>query len=111
MDIVLRIGPVVSGSDQQGQWRKGMAERVDRALSTAWSLGGSSVVGLLFKRCISGERCHRVTRGTVVRVRSLHSIEIWCPEPDSNRHRPFGPRDFKSLVSTYSTIRAGSGET
>jgi hypothetical protein len=31
---------------------------------------------------------------------------LWCPEPDSNRHRPFGPRDFKSLVSTYSTIRA-----
>jgi hypothetical protein len=21
---------------------------------------------------------------------------MWCPEPDSNRHRPFGPRDFKS---------------
>jgi hypothetical protein len=24
----------------------------------------------------------------------------WCPEPDSNRHGPFGPRDFKSRVST-----------
>ena len=21
---------------------------------------------------------------------------MWCPQPDSNRHRPFGPRDFKS---------------
>ena len=28
------------------------------------------------------------------------------PKPGSNRHSPFGPRDFKSLVSTYSTIRA-----
>jgi len=27
-----------------------MAERVGRALSTAWSLGGSSAIGLLFKR-------------------------------------------------------------
>jgi len=25
---------------------------------------------------------------------------LWCPEPDSNRHGPFGPRDFKSRVST-----------
>jgi hypothetical protein len=45
------------------------------------------------------------------RLKTLHgitakSITLWCPEPDSNRHRPFGPRDFKSLVSTYSTIRA-----
>ena len=31
---------------------------------------------------------------------------LWCPEPDSNRHSAFAPRDFKSLVSTYSTIRA-----
>jgi hypothetical protein len=30
----------------------------------------------------------------------------WCPEPDSNRHNSFESRDFKSLVSTYSTIRA-----
>jgi hypothetical protein len=37
---------------------------------------------------------------------TAQSTTLWCPEPDSNRHRPFGPRDFKSLVSTYSTIRA-----
>ena len=30
----------------------------------------------------------------------------WCPEPESNRHADFSARDFKSLVSTYSTIRA-----
>ena len=30
----------------------------------------------------------------------------WCPEPDSNRHGPFGPTDFKSVASTYSAIRA-----
>lgn len=30
----------------------------------------------------------------------------WCPLPDSNRHSPLGPRDFKSLVSTNSTKRA-----
>lgn len=30
----------------------------------------------------------------------------WCPEPGSNRHEPFNPRDFKSLVSTNFTIRA-----
>ncbi len=31
---------------------------------------------------------------------------IWCPEPDSNRYSQ-RPRDFKSLVSTNFTIRAG----
>ena len=31
---------------------------------------------------------------------------MWCPEPDSNRHSRFQPRDFKSLVSTSFTIRA-----
>ena len=34
------------------------------------------------------------------------SFFSWYPKPGSNRHSPFGPRDFKSLVSTYSTIRA-----
>ncbi len=28
------------------------------------------------------------------------TTEIWCREPDSNRHEPCGPRDFKSRVST-----------
>ncbi len=28
------------------------------------------------------------------------------PKPGSNRYGPFGPQDFKSGVSTYSTIRA-----
>ena len=32
-------------------------------------------------------------------------LHIWCSWPDSNRHG-FSPRDFKSLVSTYSTTRA-----
>ncbi len=30
----------------------------------------------------------------------------WCRRPGSNRHGPFGPRDFKSLVSTNSTTPA-----
>ena len=25
---------------------------------------------------------------------------FWCREPELNRHGPFGPRDFKSRVST-----------
>ncbi len=29
----------------------------------------------------------------------------WCPRPESNRYA-LGARDFKSLVSTYSTTRA-----
>ncbi len=28
------------------------------------------------------------------------------PERESNPHGPYGPQDFKSGVSTYSTIRA-----
>ena len=31
---------------------------------------------------------------------------VWCPEPESNRYAAFAARDFKSLVSTYFTIRA-----
>ncbi len=30
-----------------------------------------------------------------------------CRERDSNPHNPYGSRDFKSLVSTNSTIAAG----
>ena len=30
----------------------------------------------------------------------------WCPGPESNRHGPHEPRDFKSLASTYSATRA-----
>ena len=29
----------------------------------------------------------------------------WCRRPDSNRHGPLGPRDFKSLVSTIPPLR------
>ena len=29
----------------------------------------------------------------------------WCPEPESNRHGPLSPKDFKSFVSTNFTIR------
>ena len=32
--------------------------------------------------------------------------QIWCPEPESNRHGSFLPTDFKSVVSTNFTIRA-----
>ena len=42
---------------------------------------------------------------------AVFSDNFWCPEPDSNRHSAFAPRDFKSLVSTYSTIRAETGAT
>ncbi len=28
------------------------------------------------------------------------TCSFWCREPDSNRHGPCGPRDFKSRVST-----------
>ena len=38
--------------------------------------------------------------------RCKKSVVNWCPEPESNRHADFSARDFKSLVSTYSTIRA-----
>ena len=34
------------------------------------------------------------------------SSPFWYPKPGSNRYGPFGPQDFKSGVSTYSTIRA-----
>ena len=33
-------------------------------------------------------------------------LKRWCPEPDSNRHDRYQPRDFKSLASTYSATRA-----
>ena len=36
----------------------------------------------------------------------LWQFNEWCPEPDSNWHGSFPPQDFKSCVSTYSTIRA-----
>ncbi len=31
---------------------------------------------------------------------------VWYSERESNPHGPYGPQDFKSGVSTYSTIRA-----
>src|SRR5262245_34544991 len=72
-------------------------ERDDRnyqqyGLGTPMSHGrlGSYVLG----------HCTCALRGT--------AIGRWCPRPDSNRHGPFGPRDFKSLVSTNSTTRAGA---
>ena len=37
---------------------------------------------------------------------SISHCFYWCPEPESNRHGRLSPRDFKSLVSTYFTIRA-----
>ena len=42
---------------------------------------------------------------TVAINRALPHFRNWCSKPDSNRHA-YSARDFKSLVSTYSTIRA-----
>jgi hypothetical protein len=36
-------------------------------------------------------------------------LQTWCPRTDSNRHAMIA-RDFKSLVSTYSTTRAMSAQ-
>ena len=33
---------------------------------------------------------------------------VWCPETESNRHVPFGTRDFKSRASASFAIRAGT---
>jgi hypothetical protein len=35
------------------------------------------------------------------------STKGWCGGPESNRHGPCGPRDFKSLASTSSATPAG----
>lgn len=32
---------------------------------------------------------------------------MWCSHPESNRDGLYGPRDFKSLASTYSAMAAG----
>src|SRR6266849_4175213 len=37
---------------------------------------------------------------------SLRPSGIWCGGPESNRHGPCGPRDFKSLASTNSATPA-----
>ena len=37
------------------------------------------------------------------------SAKPWCGQPDSNRHSPFGPRDFKSLASTNFAMPAQVG--
>ena len=42
---------------------------------------------------------------TVAINRTLPHFRNWCSEPESNRHA-CSARDFKSLVSTNSTIRA-----
>lgn len=36
------------------------------------------------------------------------SKKWWCPERDLNSHDRFGSRDFKSLASTNSAIRASA---
>ena len=41
-------------------------------------------------------------------VKQLFGIFFWYPEPGSNRHGHYWPQDFKSGVSTDSTIRAQS---
>ena len=53
---------------------------------------------------IYGHFCPKFTKPFEVDLRSRldwHRGEInWCREPELNRHGPFGPRDFKSRVST-----------
>jgi hypothetical protein len=34
-------------------------------------------------------------------------LEHWCPGTESNRHAPFGARDFKSRASASFATRAG----
>ena len=36
--------------------------------------------------------------------------EIWCPGTESNRHAPFGARDFKSRASASFATRAFCGK-
>lgn len=36
------------------------------------------------------------------------TLKLKCRGPDSNRHGPLGPTDFKSVVSSYSTTPAAN---
>ncbi len=40
-----------------------------------------------------------------------NSLIYWCRRPESNRHGPYEPRDFKSLASTNSATPALLGKT
>jgi hypothetical protein len=37
----------------------------------------------------------------------MRVLEHWCPGTESNRHAPFGARDFKSRASASFATRAG----
>ncbi len=39
----------------------------------------------------------------------MYLLAFWCPGPESNRYSLFKPTDFKSVVSTNFTTRAGIG--
>ena len=39
-------------------------------------------------------------------VEGAQPRDLWCPETESNRHAPFGARDFKSRASASFAIRA-----
>ncbi len=41
-------------------------------------------------------------------MRDKFSNNIWCLEPESNRHDPFGSQDFKSFHRILSTTRIDS---
>ena len=45
--------------------------------------------------CASGT-CGAKVDPAVASASRLDGLDYICPEPDSNRQRPFGPRDFKS---------------
>ncbi len=52
--------------------------------------------GFTYRKASTG-----LNRGCLARL-------AWCPEPDSNRHGPFGPRDFKSINNHHQETLAGS---
>ncbi len=56
-----------------------------------------------FEPEIKALQAHALPLGYV----ALIMLKKWCPRPDLNRHGRKIPRDFKSLVSTNSTTRAG----
>ena len=45
--------------------------------------------------------------GIEARFRLILALQVLCRERDSNPHNHYWSRDFKSLVSTNSTIAAG----
>ncbi len=51
-------------------------------------------------------RKHFVNEGSLAFRESLHSQNVWCLGPESNRYVPFGTQDFKSCASTNFATQA-----